>query len=236
MSTSDTKSPRLFVPAALGAGDTVPLEQDKAHYLLNVMRLKSGDAVRLFNGRDGEWLARLEQTGKKTAHLACGQQLRVQPAATSAVHLLFAPIKRDRMEVLIEKAVELGATDLHPVLTQRCEVRKLNDERLAALVAEAAEQCERLDMPVLHPLGPLDKKIVSLKLPVYAALERRSAPLFVPPQGDVACLVGPEGGFTEQEMAMLENAAHVSAVNLGSHILRAETAAIAMLSAVIFQR
>ncbi len=236
MTDRETKSPRLFVPAALADGATIQLEQDKAHYLVNVMRLKAGDTVRLFNGHDGEWLASLEQVAKKSAVLACRRQLRAQPPSTRAVHLLFAPIKRDRMEVLIEKAVELGVTEMHPVLTQRCEVRKLNDERLASLVAEAAEQCERLDMPVLHKLAALDKKITALKTPVFAALERRAAPLFVPPQGDVACLVGPEGGFTDQEMTMLEGQKNVHAVNLGAHILRAETAAIAMLSAVVFQR
>jgi 16S rRNA (uracil1498-N3)-methyltransferase len=156
-----------------------------------------------------------------------------QPTTKRAVHLLFAPIKKHRQDWLIEKAVELGVTDFHPVLTQNTEVRKLNESRLTQQILEAAEQCERFDIPQLHELKKLDKVISSWSgaLPLFACIERfDTKPLqaVVPPQREnVALLIGPEGGFTETEKDAI--AKHATAVGLGDTILRCETAVVKAL-------
>ncbi len=226
------KYPRLFVEQELGAGKDVILSSTHAHYLKNVLRQSEGMKLRLFNGKNGEWLADIRALGKKEGMAAPVEQLRPQPPAPHKKALYFCPIKKHRMDFLIEKAVELGATDLHPIVSDRTEIRKINKERLQAQIIEAAEQCERLTLPKLYPLTPLSE-VIQKREPLYACLERLAAD--TPPLNrmelspDRAFLIGPVGGFTPEETEMLSNATHITPVSLGDHILRAETAAIMCL-------
>jgi 16S rRNA (uracil1498-N3)-methyltransferase len=184
--------------------------------------------------RDGEFLARIEAVDKKAVTFTIEQSLRKPRVAPRKIHLLFAPIKKERMDFLIEKAVELGATDLHPVLTQNTDIRKINEERLQAQMIEAAEQCERMDIPALHAVDDLFKILAlwNRNIPVVAALERFGAdPLLVQTiSGDCAVLIGPSGGFTQDEKEKLAALGFVRPVSLGENILRSETAAAAALA------
>lgn len=238
------KAPRLYVENDLGHPQDLELSASASHYLCTVMRLKAGDPLRLFNGRDGEWGYALTAAHKKHAIAKPLLCLYEQPAASPRIHLLFAPIKKARMDFLIEKAVELGVTDLHPVFTQNTEVRKINAERLQAQITEAAEQCERLDLPQLHDAITFSDFMAAphavTPLPpntaIFAAIERQNAPpLHIatsqsPAATPRAVLIGPEGGFTKEEQERLAAQEAITAVTLGSHILRAETAAIKALS------
>ncbi|NBX66823.1 MAG: 16S rRNA (uracil(1498)-N(3))-methyltransferase [Proteobacteria bacterium] len=228
------KFPRLFVTDALAFGTSIALAEGQAHYLKNVLRRENGDHVRLFNGRDGEWLCMLELSGKKGVLAVTEKQTRPQPARRRRVHLLFAPLKKDRLDVLIEKAVELDATDLHPVLTDRTEVREIKEEKILAHIIEAAEQCERLDIPALHPIQKLDKTIAGWQRgPVFAGLERSDAKFLsdaLVPTDDCAALVGPVGGWTDGEREFLSSMQNVQPVSLGTNILRSETAVAVMLA------
>lgn len=202
------------------------------------MRRPEDAELRLFNGRDGEWLGRLAFIGKKDGSVALTRQIRNAVSRPLKLHLLFAPIKKDRMDFMVEKAVELGVTDLHPVLTQYTTIRDINPERMTRQIIEAAEQCERLDLPTLHALRPLKElpKAWNSKIPVFAALERMDAPFIgsLPaiPQ-EAGLLIGPEGGFGEEERDALLKADWVKPVGLGDQILRAETAALFGLSALL---
>ena len=232
---SITKSPRLYTELDLKSGSPIALEGPQVHYLKNVLRKKEDDPLRLFNGRDGEWVGRIETIGKKDMQVALIEQRRPQSANTRRIHAYFAPIKKNRMDFLIEKAVELGATDLHPVITQNTENRKLNAERIELQIIEAAEQCERLTLPTLHKPADLFQAIKSVNAPVLAALERGDHPLAIDIRGqfinqDIGILIGPEGGFTAEEMEWLAARENITAVSLGSNILRAETALVKFLS------
>lgn len=229
-----TKLPRLYSDQDLKDGGLVHLPKEQAHYLKNVLRKSEGDGLRLFNGRDGEWLGALQSPGKKEADVLLQQELRPQPPPRRAVHLLFAPIKKARMDMLVEKAVELGVSDLHPVITAHTEVRKLNMERVRAQIIEAAEQCERLDIPRLHDPLALDTVLRGWSgAKIFAALERAEAghiALTDFEDGPMAFLVGPEGGFSVAESDMLAGHSAVVPVSLGGEILRAETASLMCLS------
>lgn len=234
MSNDLSKSPRLYVSADLQPGASVVLPDHQAHYLKNVMRAETGSSVRLFNGRDGEWHATIESIDKKKAVLASQSQIRTQPPPRRRVHLLFAPIKKARMEWLIEKAVELGATDIHPVITNHTEVRDINAERTRAQIIEASEQCERLDAPVLHDIMSLKSKLGAWdpNIPIMMGLERANASLLktsVPENGPLAFLIGPEGGWSQEERELPGNLPFLKPVSLGPDILRAETAAAYVL-------
>lgn len=229
------KLPRLFVPTPLKAGASVPLEAGQSHYIRNVMRLGEGKEIRVFDGTNGEFIARIETPGKKETLAILQTQIRRQPSQDRKTHLIFAPIKKTRMDVLVEKAVELGATHLNPVLTERTENRKINPERLEAQIIEALEQCERLIKPVLLPLQKLEKLMAGWKGPqILCCLERQDAP----PIGthlcnntnDLAFLIGPEGGFSTAEIKLLSGHKACTPVSLGDAILRAETAALYVLS------
>jgi 16S rRNA (uracil1498-N3)-methyltransferase len=234
--------PRLYVESNLSPAADVPASEAQAHYLLNVMRRRSGEAVTLFNGRDGEWSATIAQHGKKNATFAINAQLRVQDTAPR-VTLLFAPLKSQRLEILIEKATELGVGDLVPVITQRTIATKVNLARLCANAIEAAEQCERLTVPTVAEPQNLDGALAAW------ARDRAGAPLFFLDEvaaregtatplpealrgvtGAAGFLIGPEGGFTIDEHDRLRGAVPVTAVTLGPRILRAETAAFAALA------
>lgn len=245
--------PRLLVDADLLGGAKLALAPEQAHKLRNVLRIAEGAEVKLFNGRDGEWAGRLEPIGRKGAAVTLERQTRVQTAAGD-LHLLFAPLKKDATDFLVEKATELGAAALRPVATRRTNAERVNVERLALLAREAAEQCERLDAPAITPLEPLAELLARWPVrepmrrlvfcdetaaretswgagaaPVSPAL-RALFPLGGGEPGPWAVLVGPEGGFEEGERAILREAAFTVPVGLGPRVLRAETAAIAALA------
>jgi 16S rRNA (uracil1498-N3)-methyltransferase len=226
------KLPRLYVDGELKT--EASLGEGPAHYLRSVLRLSGGARLRLFNGRDGEWLGEIAALDKKAASVRLLEQIKKQPSARTPVHLLFAPIKKDRLDFLIEKSVELGVTDLHPIVTNRTEIRKVNNERLQAQITEAAEQCERLDLPALHALSDLPVKLAGWDsaIPLLACIERAGAPVLRHVNPPAAILIGPEGGFDESEKAALARYAFIKPVSLGDSILRAETAALKALSLV----
>ncbi len=232
-----TKEPRLYVAADLCESASLALEEAHSHYLRNVLRRSDGDRVRLFNGRHGEWLAALRMEGKKGVAAAVQRCLRPQPnEEPQQTHLLFAPIKKARQEIMLEKAVELGVTHLQPVLTRNTEVRELRHDRNFQNLIEAAEQCERLTVPALLPLKPLAEILGTWPeaVPLLACVERRAVPRLTAAlcaaRGPLAFLIGPEGGFTAEEHAALQAQGSVRPVSLGESILRAETAALVCLA------
>ena len=226
--------PRLYVEADLAEGVDVPALPGQGHYLGQVMRKGEGDSVHLFNGRDGEWRARIAAIRKDRATLVPEEQLRPQ-AATPDIRLLLAPLKRDAMEWVVEKATELGVASIHPVLTTRGVVGRINHERLSTIAREAAEQCERLDLPTIAPAQDLHAALDAWDgTPLFLGHERGKAPSLAsllpgraPPLG---ILVGPEGGFTKPELDAMGRRHFVSSAALGPRILRAETAAVAGLA------
>lgn len=226
------KFPRLYVDVDLGEEKSIALAPPQAHYFRTVLRRQDGDPVRLFNGRDGEWLGHLQNLSKKAGEVKLEKQLKSQPQGARRIHLFFAPIKKHRMDWLIEKAVELGATDFHPILTQNTETRKINEERMQKQIFEAAEQCERLAIPALHPLETLEIFLQHWpeNIPILACLERFNAPPLSKETSrdtDLSLLIGPEGGFTSKEKEKIAKMA--IPVSLGDTILRCETAAIKAL-------
>ncbi len=239
MSTAPRPRLRLFVEADLGPGAVVVLPRPQAHYLGTVMRAAAGEAVLLFNGRDGEWLAGIAGLAKGSATLAVERQTRAQ-AAEPDLWLLAAPIKKERIDLVAEKAAELGASALWPVFTRRTVAARVNCDRLQAHLVEAAEQCERLTVPDLKAAAPLERVLALWPaerlllmldesgggVPLAAALAAVAAAT------PLAVLAGPEGGFAPEEQARLAACAFVRPVSLGPRILRAETAAIAALAVV----
>ncbi len=207
--------------------------REVSHRLLNVLRLPPGESVGLFNGRDGEWGAILQPAGKRDLRLAVTHQLKHQPVEPQ-LRLCFAPIKQPRIDWLVEKATELGVTHLTPVITRRTQVPKLRPERLEAIAIEAAEQCERLSVPVIDAPVPLDRLLADWPAdrPLLFCDERGDAPLLAhaAPPPPVTLLVGPEGGFAPEEGAALRARPGIVPVSLGPRILRAETAALAALA------
>jgi 16S rRNA (uracil1498-N3)-methyltransferase len=219
--------PRLFVDRALGEGATVTVE---GTYLGAVLRLAPGDKVKLFDDRSGEWLAEIVEAGKKRATLLVGERLREREAVPD-LWLLFAPVKRGRIDWLVEKATELGVAGLRPVITRRTIVERLNLERLRAHAIEAAEQCERTALPALAEPRKLDA--VLKDWPGDRALyfaDENGGEAFVPAPGPAAILIGPEGGFTDEERAAIRALPQARPVSLGPRILRADTAALAAIS------
>src|SRR5690242_7768112 len=238
--TQDTAA-RLHVTTDLAPGAAVALDVAPAHYLRNVLRLAPGAMVALFNGRDGEWSAAIDELGKRGASLRCLAQTRPQLPEPD-LWLLFAPIKRLRIDYLVEKATELGVAELQPVFTRRTVATRLNHARLVAHAVEAAEQTERLSIPVLRePRGladclaawPAGRRLLLCAeagppRPIAEALSRLGG---APAEGRAgAVLVGPEGGFTAAELDDLGKLPFVTPVGLGPRILRADTAALAALA------
>jgi len=233
MSEKNITAPRLYVAAPLAERALVSADSAQAHYVLHVLRIKDGGTVRLFNGRDGEYIGTCRIVSKQKLEWMCGAQLRTQSEEIRPLHLLFAPIQKNRMDFLIEKSVELGVTALHPVLTARTQVRQLNRTRIQSQIIEAAEQCERLDIPVLHDPVPLKAKIMPWhETPhIHWAAERvAEAPDILDQQGMNAFLIGPEGGFDAQEQDFLAAQSVIKPISLGRRILRAETAALKCLA------
>ena len=228
---------RLYVETDLGPGAAVGLAPGRAHFLRSVLRLKRGAALALFNGRDGEWLARIDALGKGWASLQVESQRRAQEGGPD-LWLLFAPLKRARLDYLIEKAVEFGVARLQPVLTRHTAVTRVNLERLAANAREAAEQCERLDLPEIAAPAALFTALGDwptgrrLLVCAEAGAARPIAEVLAEERGGAgdAILTGPEGGFARSELDGLRNLPFVSVVGLGPRILRADTAALAALA------
>lgn len=235
MSPDFTKWPRLYIEHDLKSDETLFLCPDHAHYLYNVLRMREGQSVRLFNGRDGEWQGRIDGASKKQIALTLVKELRTQPDTKQRIHFFFAPIKQARMDWMLEKAVELGVTDFHPILTQNTDVRKINEKRLNKQMVEASEQCERYTIPVLNDIVEMKvavQKYNNLKL--LACLERHEdAPLIhhcIAGKQDTGLIIGPVGGLTVEETTFL--AQHCTPVSLGPNILRCETAAIMALGVI----
>ena len=224
--------PRLHVDTALSAGAPVELDKGQAHYVGTVMRRQIGDALLLFDGKSGEWRAEVVDVAKKRARLVVTGQTRPQEPPTGLT-LAFAPIKKQRIDFLVEKAVELGADQLQPVLTQRTNASRIGEERIRAHIIEAAEQCGRTAIAKLHPPVRLAKWLIERpRGPLYFADESGGAKAltsFAAPPATI--LVGPEGGFTEEERAMIRGEEGAVAISLGPRILRAETAALAAIAA-----
>ena len=222
------KKPRIYVESALKNGEDIQLTPAQAHYFKNVLRRQVNDSIRIFNAKDGEWLATLTALGKKSATATLQKHLKEQPPEPLEIHLLFAPIKKARLDILIEKAVELGVTDLHPVTTDFTQNGKIREDRLTVQIIEAAEQCERLDIPRLHKIQPLTQKLKSWDkpTPILWACERGNHSLISQQsQKQWAFLIGPEGGFAEDEVTALSQNKTLTPVSLGTRIYRTETAA-----------
>ncbi|MEO7178981.1 MAG: 16S rRNA (uracil(1498)-N(3))-methyltransferase [Allosphingosinicella sp.] len=222
--------PRLFVDQALSPGATLLLEGAPANYLGNVLRLGPGAQVKLFDDRTGEWLAEITEAKKKRVALSVTRHLREREPVPD-LWLLFAPIKRGRIDWLVEKATELGVARLVPVLTRRTIVERLNLDRLRAHIVEAAEQCERTALAELaepQTLGALLSEWPAGRI-LYFADEHGGEPLAAEP-GPAAILIGPEGGFTEDERSAIRALPQARPVSLGPRILRADTAALAAIA------
>jgi 16S rRNA (uracil1498-N3)-methyltransferase len=244
MARYDFRTPRLYVAPALAAGATVALDRPQANYLLNVLRLPPGAPVLVFNGRDGEWRATLALAGKRDATLALAERTREQTAAPD-LHYCFAPLKHARLDYLVQKSVEMGVSRLQPVITRHTQVARVNTERMHANTIEAAEQCGILTLPeVAEPVPfqrladrhPPERLLVfcdedaELHDPVVALARAReeSGAGQIP----LTLIVGPEGGFADEERAALLRLPRVLRLALGPRILRADTAAVAALALV----
>jgi len=249
----DFRSPRLHVTGALKASAEITLEKSQAHYLRNVLRLKAGDGVLVFNGKDGEWQATLAD-GKRPV-LILEKQTRPQTEPQD-LHYLFAPLKHERLDYMVQKAVEMGVSRLQPVLTRHTQVKRVNVERMHANAIEAAEQCGVLSVPEIGEPVTFARALASRKAdrlllfcdeaadvkdPVAALAGARGAPnamlpLTMSSAGNgvqpLALLIGPEGGFAEEERAALLKLTNVMRLSLGPRILRADTAAVAALALI----
>lgn len=229
---------RLYNEAPLAAGALLDLARDQANYLLNVLRLRSGDTILAFNGRDGEWLCALRAEGRKQASLEALEQVRPQPTAPDLIYL-FAPLKHARLDYMAQKAVEMGAGVLQPVLTRFTQVSRLNLDRLAANAVEAAEQCGILALPQIRAEQPLAAALAALepeRLLIFCDEAQDAASPIAALQGaargPLAVLIGPEGGFDEAERALVVQRERTLRLSLGPRILRADTAAVAALAVV----
>ena len=226
---------RLFVETPLSVGATVSLKAEQAHYLRNVLRTEIGTELFVFDGKNGEFAAVLSSLGKKDGQIQICRRLREQPAKRD-VSLYFSPLKKDCTELVAEKATELGATRIVPVITEYTSVKRVNTERLRLIVVEACEQCRRLDVPEVEEPVTLAELLAGQDetKPLLFHLDetgrgKKAKELF----GDLtsaAFLIGPEGGFSDKERALIANTPNTAGMDLGERILRAETAAVAALS------
>jgi 16S rRNA (uracil1498-N3)-methyltransferase len=235
---AERRAPRLYVAAGLTAGSEIELGPGQAHYLQSVLRLGMGATVSAFNAVHGEWLCRIAEIGKGGMRLKVERQSR-QPEFEGDLWLLFAPIKRARLDWLVEKATELGSSALLPVWTARTQVKRVNLQRLGAQAIEAAEQSERLSVPEIRAPERLERVLAAWpaerQLMVCdesgggEPISQAAAQL---PSGPAALLVGPEGGLDQTELDAVGKLSFVRRVGLGPRVLRAETAAVAALAVV----
>jgi 16S rRNA (uracil1498-N3)-methyltransferase len=231
-------TPRLFVVADLAGDSPVPLDKGQSNYLANVLRLAAGAPVLCFNGRDGEWLCEVAPVSRKEIAVLPKTRLRQQPVPGD-LHYLFAPLKSARLDYMAQKAVEMGASLLAPVLTRRTQVSRLNIERLRANAIEAAEQCGILSVPEVADEMKLDRALAGLDPARRLIICDEDAPVSNPvtalanlPRGPLAVLIGPEGGFDDSERKLLLSRPNIVRLSLGPRILRADTAAVAALAIV----
>ncbi|MBV6657625.1 MAG: 16S rRNA (uracil(1498)-N(3))-methyltransferase [Devosiaceae bacterium] len=234
----DFTSQRLFVDAPLRAGAHVELVDKQAHYLLTVLRMQTGARLLIFNGQDGEWRAEVVRRSKKAGALTLLEQVRPQPVPND-LWFVFAPIKGDRAAWMVEKAVEMGAGALKPVLTDHGQVKAVRMDRLAAHVTEAAEQCGVLAVPSIDAQRPLSELLASWPAERQLIFCDEHAPVSDPNMAlaglegtPLAVLIGPEGGFSAAEREQLLALPSCRPIALGPRILRADTAAVAALAAV----
>jgi 16S rRNA (uracil1498-N3)-methyltransferase len=238
----DFRSPRLHVEGALAPGAALTLAKPQAHYLSNVLRLAPGDSILVFNGRDGEWRATLGGSGRRGATLTLHEQTRPQTASRD-LHYLFAPLKHERLDYLVQKAVEMGVSRLQPVITRHVQVSRVNLQRMRANAVEAAEQCGIMSLPEIGEPLSFERAIAAraperllvfcdedaeVKDPIAALAAARPRSAVAP----LAVLIGPEGGFAEEERAALLKLPNVLRLSLGPRVLRADTAAVAALAVV----
>jgi 16S rRNA (uracil1498-N3)-methyltransferase len=236
MPAHDFRTPRLYVDAPLAGGGEVALDRDQANYLFNVLRLSRGDDILLFNGRDGEWRGKLAGQGKRALSAVLAERLREQPPSPD-LHFLFAPLKHARLDYLVQKAVEMGVSLLQPVITRHTQVARVNLERMRANVIEAAQQCGVLSVPAVAEPVEFGKAAADDGRLLVFCDERADvldpvAALKAAPRLPLSVLIGPEGGFAEEERAALSIRGNVARIALGPRILRADTAAVAALALV----
>ena len=239
MSIRDLKAQRLFIEAPLAAGARYSCTGEQSNYLRNVLRMEAGDELRVFNGRDGEWRAAIAEAGKRATTLEVRAQTRAQQGGPD-IDYLFAPLKRARLDYMVEKATELGVARLRPVLTRHTVAERVNAERMRANAIEAAEQCGILRLPEIVPPVKLEKALSQLE-PERALIfcdegAEVASPLRalagISPGAPVAVLIGPEGGFAPEEREMLLRRPCVIRLSLGPRVMRADTAAVAALALV----
>jgi 16S rRNA (uracil1498-N3)-methyltransferase len=242
MPRHDFRTPRVYVDAPLKEGENVPLNAGQANHVVNALRLKTGDSVLVFNGRDGEWRASLVHTGKRMAALSIEARTREQSVALD-LHYLFAPLKHARLDYVTQKAVEMGVSRLQPVITRHTQVSRVNLARMRANAIEAAQQCGILMLPEIRAPLSLERMVADratdrllvfcdeeadVRDPIAAlsamGLGRRDEAI------PLAVLIGPEGGFAPEERRMLSTLPNTIRLCLGPRILRADTAAVAALA------
>lgn len=238
MASYDFSAPRLYMDHALDAGVALMLDKSQQNYLGNVLRLSEGDVVLIFNGRDGEWRARLASVDRRRTSLVPEACVRPQ-GALGDLHYLFAPLKQARLDYMVQKAVEMGASCLRPVTTRRTQVARVNGDRMRANAIEAAEQCGIMALPEVRPVGTLAAALAawpSDRTLVFCDEEAETgdplAPLQQRAKGPLAVLIGPEGGFDPQERDAILALPSAVRISLGPRILRADTAAVAALGLV----
>ena len=238
MAVHDFKSQRLFLNAVLRQGESIETTREQANYLINVLRLRTGAKILVFNGRDGEWAAELQVFGRKKCSLIPETQTRSQPKPSNLIYC-FSPLKQARLDYMVQKAVEMGVGVLQPIVTQYTQVRNINEKRLAANAVEAAEQCGILNIPEIRQTISL-KEIANLidentRL-YFCDEEAADASATVGPSikraQSMALLIGPEGGFSPEERQFVKALPNVVLLGLGPRILRADTAAIAALAVI----
>jgi len=235
----DFRAPRLFVDAPLHAGQTVPLEREQSNYLGNVLRLSAGDTILAFNGRDGEWRAAINGR-KRPDQLDVLVRTRPQDRLPDLTYA-FAPLKHARLDYMVQKAVEMGASRLQPVLTRHTQVSRVNGERMRANVIEAAEQCGILSLAEVAAPVPLERLLTQRRPERLLVFCDEAAEVTDPLQAlrqapagtqGIDVVIGPEGGFAEDERALLSRQPRILRLSLGPRILRADTAAVAALALV----
>jgi 16S rRNA (uracil1498-N3)-methyltransferase len=243
MTVHDFNAQRLFLHSPLAEGGEIAATREQANYLRNVLRLGDGERMLVFNGRDGEWRTRLSLKGKRDCILNIEAQTRTQTPPRQLAYL-FAPLKRARLDYMVQKAVELGAGRLSPVTTRRTLAGRVNLERMRANAIEAAEQCGILSLPEIDAPAKLEAKLAAWPEGVPLIFCDEGAPLANPiaalsnlkkdwlPDAPLGVLIGPEGGFDDAERAMVMRQPHVTPISLGPRIMRADTAAIAALALV----
>jgi 16S rRNA (uracil1498-N3)-methyltransferase len=234
----DFRAQRLFIDEPLGEGIDVQLDRDRAHYVSDVIRLEVGGHLHLFNGRDGEWRAIRRPGGRREAVLRCEARLRAQ-SPRADLDYVFAPLKHARLDYMVQKAVEMGAGRLVPVMTRHTQATRVNTERMRANVIEAAEQCGILSIPEVPEPSSFERWLADLPPERTLVFCDEAAPEADPMaalrevvKGPLSVLIGPEGGFADVERRMLLARAGVVVLSLGPRILRADTAAVAALALI----